>query len=220
MSDPSSQIIEFFRHVDAATGGYPSHMLERLVDSIWDKGLSYGRRLLFQKTADKMHAAGKPVSETSSPRLIADILRNADGVTDETIMDLWASLLAKAATGDDKNIRPIYFDLISKLSPRDALVFSILGSEEIEDTKELLKHVSPVMIPSTKRLHRSKFIQTNSSMNDYELSFCYDALERLGLVEMNHQNYRQLSILGRGFYQTVCSRNQEDTPSNPDTENI
>jgi len=210
MSDPSNQIIEFFHHVDAATGGYPSHLLERLADKVWDSGIRYSRRVLFSEAERKIHEAGATVSDKASPRLIADIMRNADGVTDDAILDLWSTLLAKAASGDDKEIRPIYFEVIAKLSPKDALMLSIYGSAGMaiayrEDREEGAKRYGAGTFMDSDA--RRAYIYSQGITVD-EVTFCYDALTRQGLLQADRNNNYNLTVFGKGFCQAVIARSK------------
>ena len=208
LPDMSTDVIQHFQHIDAACGGYPSHMLERLGDAFWDKCLRRSRDFLFRKAQEKMNEAGADISPEASPRLIADILRNADGVNDDTILDIWANLLAKAAYGDDKTIRPIYFDIISKLSPKDALTISVIGSPEMEGAK---KQDNEKNLGENKPSHHHVYFNVerlfkHHNLEGDDLEFCFDALERLGLIKRyDRPSPYYLTLLGKGFYQAVCA---------------
>ncbi|MBS1035001.1 Abi-alpha family protein [Gluconobacter cerinus] len=196
---------EIIQHIDQATGGFVSHSFERLGDHYVDKALGYCRRKLSDRTEEKIREAGQRASNEFSARLVYDILKNADGVAADEIVELWSTLLAKALTGDDKSIRPMYFDIIAKLSPKDCVIFALLGGNEISDISVSEDEKRHLLEQVELRTRRNSFIERKSSFSVTEISFCYDALERLGLIEMAPMQYRHLTIFGKGFYQAVCA---------------
>lgn len=203
MNDLVSTALDIVHQIDAATGGFASHSVERVADGLLDKALQKGREKLRRKTWDKIIQSKAEISEDYSARTISEILKHSDGVTNDKIVDLWANLLAKALTGDDHSIRPMYYEIIEKLAPEDALLISIVGSELSSVRLSAQDERSPrhASLIREKRKHYllTKFKDENA------LSFSIDALERLGILTKRGDYNLELSILGKGFYTTVCA---------------
>ncbi|WP_225198084.1 Abi-alpha family protein [Gluconobacter oxydans] len=202
MNDPT-HTYEIIRNIDQATGGFVSHSFERLGDHILDKVLSCGRKKLSERTEERIKNSDRQVSVEFSAKLTAEILRNADGVMADEIIDLWANLLAKAITGQDRSIRPVYFEVISKLSPMDALFMTEFGKPE-------MRQAMLVDLQSRRNFVGSFISQVNALLDKAGLDgdsrkYCQDALQRQGLIKIDDAGFCSMTIFGLGFYEAVCA---------------
>jgi len=85
--------------------------------------------MISQKTFDKLGLRGVEKTEPLSAKIITPLLEAASEETDETLQDMWATLLANAMDPNkDTSLQRIFIDTLRKMEPIDALVFGTMAA--------------------------------------------------------------------------------------------
>lgn len=70
----------------------------------------------------------------ASPRVIWKILENGSWTEDENLQNMWAGLLASSCTNEGKDeSNLIYIDLLSRITPSEALILNYIGEKCSKD---------------------------------------------------------------------------------------
>ena len=78
-----------------------------------------------QKTFDKLDQRGVEQVEPLSAKVIVPLLEAASNESDETLQDMWASLLANAMDPDrDVSLQRVYIDTLKQFEPIDVRILS------------------------------------------------------------------------------------------------
>lgn len=186
-----------FKYVDDQTNNalssYAKHRLETTADYVtngaWKK--------LFRKTNEKLK--GKSIEEDPNIQFIDDILNKTKLQTDDSLIELWASLLANALQGK-KSVRREYFDILSNLNPYDVLVMSTAFSDKylifVDDLSKTFYGNY-----NEREYVVEKFLSDNYDLKDEdEIKISINHLENIGILnEKSDLDKMYLTTLGRGL---------------------
>lgn len=180
--------------MDNALSSYAKHRFETAADYITNGAW----RKLFQKASEKLK--GKNIDDDPNLEFIDQILNKTELLTDNNLLDLWASLLANAMQGKN-SVRKEYFDVISKLNPYDVLVLNVAFEKERYDTLKSIYFSGK----GGKRFIDNKlameFLSGYFNLdNEVEILLSIKNLINLGLFDENSALTEfSLSILGEGL---------------------
>ncbi len=112
-----------------------------------------------QKTFDKLDQRGVEQVEPLSAKVIVPLLEAASNESDETLQDMWASLLANAMDPNkDTSLQRIFIDTLGQMEPVDVLIFKTMAEKSPhealnnKDLAERLANRESLATVSTDRL--------------------------------------------------------------------
>jgi hypothetical protein len=112
-------VIPFTALVKRMLGPASDEIAERIRDEI--RIYRYGRQLSLLQKAEKMAMKAGYTPKAVSPKLLFSLLEGASLEENEDLHDMWAALLANAASPKmDENVRPSFLDTMKLLTPDTA----------------------------------------------------------------------------------------------------
>lgn len=162
----------------------------------------YGRQLKLLEKAERMAQDAGFVPQAVPPKILFPLLEGASFEDNEDLHDMWAALLANAASPGQQNVRAAFIGTLRQMSPDEALVLRYMRSCEsdmapfvaiLEEYKRLFPEEAhnPHSNPrgNEDRLYRS----VNACLNSLE------AAKTVSLRSVMGESYLQLTPFGVTF---------------------
>src|SRR5580704_4601190 len=96
------------------------------------RSIESGAKSLFSKTGKMVKDIPPAPPESINHKLVLDIIIEGSSTTNDSLQDMWASLLANATTSNVPKVRPIFVSILKQLNPDDAQLFTSIASVYFE----------------------------------------------------------------------------------------
>ncbi len=153
----------------------------------WAKAYRYKNYLRLSDEIESIHRERKAIGKTIpiSPKYALPILEYASLEDNDTVRNMWASLIANATDPNIKlNLKKLHIEILSSLDPVDAHTINCLGNNQNWDGR------------NGQNLNAKEIAaQTNLQVDD--VAFSLGNLFRLGLIiDIKPQD---VDVFGRGY---------------------
>jgi Abortive infection alpha len=162
----------------------------------------YERQLKCVEKAEKMAKDAGFAPQAVPPKILFPLLEGASFEEDENLHDMWAALLANAASPENGNVvRPGFIAILREMAPDEAQVLNWM-----------FEHSKDSWLVTGKRFHWSEYAHHVRSSQEFDTSrkladgtavvVCFQRLNSVMLIRVEDDKY-VLTSLGYQFL-TVC----------------
>lgn len=146
--------------------------------------------------ADRM-AEGKERVEDISCKQAEKVIEACIGEDREELQKLWAAMLARIMTGNEKAIRSDIVDVVKKFEPNDALVLKYIFSIAEEKSKFEL---------SSSHIRTYMSIEDGNKMDDDDISLSFENLFYCACIKHNNSAYLSTGTFIEGAVYRLTAR--------------
>ncbi|GBR56771.1 Abi-alpha family protein [Gluconobacter sphaericus] len=196
------EIIDGAHAVKAVTQAVPG--MKAAISEVWQYWVTDKFRYARAKAnlehmcemADKM-TEGKERVEDVSCKQAEKVIEACIGEDREELQKLWAAMLARIMTGNERDIRSDIVDVVKKFEPNDALVLKYIFSVYLEKSKFEL---------SSSHIKTYFSVEDREKMDDDDVSLSFENLFSCGCIKHNNSAYLSTGIFIEGAVYRLTAR--------------
>lgn len=171
----------------------------------------YERQLKCVQKAEKMAQEAGFVPQAVPPKLLFPLLEGASMEDDENLHDMWAALLANAASPDYRGkVRPAFIAVLKQMAPDEAVLLNRIDesvrSYPLDETELMKAYVALGFGPRDCKPIYEQLSESASFVERFEA--CRDSLEAAQLIRRSDEPFNEdrkhgLSSFGAAFLK-IC----------------